>query len=69
MAGLICSKSPEELEQVLTNLQLICPVLTIKEVSRKLLRLLTHGRLFDIKVIEDCAKQNIGDITFKVGMY
>lgn len=67
MAGLICSKSAEELEQVFNEsiVDLSC-FENQGSFKRKLLRLLTHGRLFDIKVIEECAKQNIGDITFKV---
>lgn len=67
MAGLICSKSSEELEQVFkeAKVELSC-FENQGSFKRKLLRILTHGRLFDIKVIEECAKQNIGDITFKV---
>ena len=69
MAGLICSKSPEELEQVFNEgkVDLSC-FENQGSFKRKLLRLLTHGRLFDIKIIEECAKQNIGDITFKVSI-
>ncbi len=67
MAGLICSKSAEELEQVFNESKVDLSCFENQgSFKRKLLRLLTHGRLFDIKVIEECAKQNIGDITFKV---
>lgn len=67
MAALICSKSPEELEQVFYESKIdLSSFENQGSFKRKLLRLLTHGRLFDIKVIEECAKQNIGDITFKV---
>ena len=67
MAGLICSKSPEELELVFNESAVDLSCFDNQgSFKRKLLRLLTHGRLFDIKVIEDCAKQNIGDITCKV---
>lgn len=69
MAGLICSKSPEELEQVFNDytVDLTC-FENQGSFKRKLLRLLTNGRLLDIKVIEECAKLNIGDITFKVSV-
>lgn len=67
MAGLICSKSPEELDQVFREANVeLSSFENQGSFKRKLLRLLTHGRLFDIKIIEECAKQNIGDITFKV---
>lgn len=67
MAGLICSKSPEELEDVFNNFNVDLSCFENQgSFKRKLLRLLTHGRLFDIEVIKDCAKKNIGDITFKV---
>lgn len=67
MAGLICSKSPEELEQVFNDFMVDLSCFENQgSFKRKLMRLLTHGRLFDIKIIEECAKLNIGDITFKV---
>lgn len=67
MAGLICSKSPEELEVLLTEGQVNLACFDNEgSFQRKFARLLKYGRLFDIKIIEDCAKQNIGDITFKV---
>ena len=67
MAGLICSKSPEEIEELFNEAKVDLSCFDNQgSFKRKILRLLTHGRLFDIKVIEDCAKQNIGDITFKV---
>jgi TAG lipase / lysophosphatidylethanolamine acyltransferase len=67
IAGLICSKSPEELEILFNEVKVdLTSFENQGSFKRKLLRLLKHGRLFDIKVVEDCAKQNIGDITFKV---
>ncbi|PJF19595.1 Tgl5p [Paramicrosporidium saccamoebae] len=33
--------------------------------KRKLTRFLKHGRLFDIRVMEECARHNIGDVTFR----
>lgn len=67
MAGLICSKSPEELEVLFNESEIdLNSFQNQGSFKRKLLRLLTHGRLLDIKIVEECAKQNIGDITFKV---
>ena len=67
IAGLICSKSPEDLENLFNEAKVdLTSFENQGSFKRKLLRLLKHGRLFDIKVIEECAKQNIGDITFKV---
>ena len=68
MAGLICSKSSTELDELFyeSKVDLTC-FENQGSFKRKLLRLLTHGRLLDIKIIEECAQQNIGDITFKVG--
>lgn len=32
---------------------------------RKLTRLIKEGRIFDVKILEQCARDNIGDVTFK----
>ncbi len=70
IAGLICSKTGEELSQVFAgNIDIDCFARNDtngSSLKRKIVRLLKHGRLFDIHVIEECAKDNIGDITFKV---
>lgn len=70
IAGLICTKSGEELTRVFAGgIDIECFLRndsTSSSVKRKIVRLLKHGRLFDIQVIEECAKANIGDITFKV---
>ncbi|RKO84210.1 acyl transferase/acyl hydrolase/lysophospholipase, partial [Blyttiomyces helicus] len=34
-------------------------------LRRKLFRFLTHGYLMDVKVLEDCVRSNVGDITFE----
>lgn len=33
--------------------------------QRRISRLLKHGRLFDIRVVEEAARANIGDVTFR----
>lgn len=70
IAGLICAKTGDELAEIFTgNIDIECFKRNDSNGSslkRKLVRLLKHARLFDIRVIEECAKDNIGDITFKV---
>ena len=39
--------------------------LPLEDVFRKLARLVRHGRLFDVRVLEEAARVNIGDCTFK----
>jgi TAG lipase/lysophosphatidylethanolamine acyltransferase len=34
-------------------------------ISRKIARFMKHGYLLDVKVLEDCVKSNLGDITFE----
>lgn len=68
VAGLICAKTGAELEDVFAgdiNITCFGSCDLNGSLRRKLVRLLKHGRLFDIKVIEECARDNIGDITFK----
>ncbi|KAL2914390.1 triacylglycerol lipase [Polyrhizophydium stewartii] len=37
-----------------------------RAISRKIARLLKHGYLLDVKVLEDCVRSNLGDMTFEV---
>ena len=70
IAALICTKSTEELDKVFSEAKVNLDCFENQgSFKRKLLRILKHGRLLDIKVIEECAKQNIGDITFKVNYF
>jgi TAG lipase/lysophosphatidylethanolamine acyltransferase len=48
------------------NLEAFAKKKTKGNISRKITRFLTKGYFLDVKVIEDCVRQNIGEITFEV---
>jgi predicted acylesterase/phospholipase RssA len=66
IAGLVCSKDEAELERVFAGDIELGPFDYAGSWQRKILRFLKHGKLFDIHILEKCARDNIGDITFKV---
>lgn len=69
VASLICVQEPGKLEEILRGQSIRFDAFyrngSQGSFRRKLTRLLKHGRLFDIRVMEECARHNIGDITFK----
>ena len=38
----------------------------LQTIKRRLARLWKHGALMDVSVLDECARDNIGDITFEV---
>lgn len=69
VASLFCVQEPARLGEILTgegiNFDAFYRTGSKGSFRRKLTRLLKYGRLFDIRVLEQCAHNNIGDITFK----
>jgi TAG lipase/lysophosphatidylethanolamine acyltransferase len=69
VASLICVQPPEKLSEILSGEGIRLDAFFRNGSSgsfrRKLARLLKYGRLFDMRVLEECARANIGDITFK----
>lgn len=69
IAALVCIHTDEELPNVFTPEGIDLTAFAHKRpsgnVKRKLKRLLKHGYLMDIKVLIDCVKANVGDLTFE----
>ena len=69
VASLVCIHSEEELPQVLhpsgIDLEAFSSKGTKGTISRKIARLLKHGYLLDVKVLEAFVRTNVGDITFE----
>ncbi|KAJ3277012.1 hypothetical protein HDV01_000064 [Terramyces sp. JEL0728] len=69
IAALICTHCEEDLPNLFLPDGIDLKAFARKEKSgsirRKITRLLTHGYLLDVKVLEDCVKANLGDITFE----
>jgi TAG lipase/lysophosphatidylethanolamine acyltransferase len=70
MASIICAKSDEELNELFYDGHLDIEAFNQLEhkssLQRRMIRLFKQGRIFDVNVLERCAKDNIGDITFQV---
>ena len=69
IAALVCTNTDEELPKVFSpngiNLQAFARVSTAGSLKRKMMRLIQHGYLMDVTVLEDCVRSNVGDITFE----
>jgi TAG lipase/lysophosphatidylethanolamine acyltransferase len=69
VASLICVQEPEKLKAILSGDSIKFDAFYRNgaqgSFKRKLTRFLKHGRLFDIRIMEECARNNIGDVTFK----
>ena len=65
IAGLVCA-TDEGLHDVLAGNIKLQSFENSGSWQRKIVRFLKHGKLFDIRKVEQCAKDNIGNITFKV---
>lgn len=69
VASLICVQEPAKLAGILSgegiNLEAFFKTSSRGSFRRRFVRLLKYGRLFDVRVLEECARSNIGDITFK----
>ncbi|CAG8672263.1 12670_t:CDS:10, partial [Dentiscutata erythropus] len=69
IAALVCIHTDEELPKIFqpggVDLEAFSKVGSKGNVHRKVSRLLKHGYLLDIKVLEDCVLKNVGDLTFE----
>lgn len=70
MAAAICVQDEQGLDSLFSGDQLDLTSFRksgglFGSITRKLWRLVRYGCLLDVKVLEECARQNIGDITFK----
>lgn len=69
IAALICVQEPAGLARILSGERIQFEAFfkngSRGSFRRRLTRLLKYGRLLDIHVLEECARANIGDITFK----
>lgn len=69
VASLVCVTPTERLSRLFERGSISMNAFSNKSTSRsmrrKLLRFLKKGVLMDIRVLEDCLRENIGDITFK----
>ncbi|KAI9138780.1 acyl transferase/acyl hydrolase/lysophospholipase [Paraphysoderma sedebokerense] len=69
IAALVCIHSDTELKEIFEtggiNLQAFVKVGKKGNFRRKITRLLKYGYLLDVKVLEDCVRSNVGDITFE----
>ncbi|KAI8854930.1 acyl transferase/acyl hydrolase/lysophospholipase [Chytridium lagenaria] len=63
IASLVCIHTDDELPRVFE------PGGTKGNARRKITRFLKHGYLMDVKVLEDCVRSNVGDLTFEVWPY
>lgn len=69
VASLICVQAKDRLAAILSGEGIDFEAFyrngSTGSFRRRLTRFLKYGRLFDIRVLEECARANIGDITFK----
>ncbi|KAI3635194.1 hypothetical protein MIR68_006760 [Amoeboaphelidium protococcarum] len=69
VAALVCVHTDQELPAVFQaewlDLRAFKKVATSGQITRKLQRLLKTGHLLDVNVLDECVKDNIGDITFE----
>ncbi|RKP10381.1 acyl transferase/acyl hydrolase/lysophospholipase [Thamnocephalis sphaerospora] len=69
IASLICIHTDEELPDIFLpggiNLEAFRRVGSKGSLKRKLSRLIKHGYLMDVRVLENCVRSNVGDITFE----
>ncbi|KAJ3220968.1 hypothetical protein HK099_003878 [Clydaea vesicula] len=69
IAALVCIHTDEDLPEIFIpggiSLEAFAQKSAKHGLRRKFTRLLKYGYLLDIKVIEDCVRSNVGDITFE----
>ncbi|KAJ8656106.1 hypothetical protein O0I10_008119 [Lichtheimia ornata] len=69
VAALICIHTDEELPEILQpngiNLQAFSTKTDKGHVHRRITRFLKHGYLMDMKVLQQCVRANVGDLTFE----
>ena len=69
IASLICVQKKDDLKKILGGEGISFEAFYRSDSTgtfrRRMTRLLKYGKLFDIKILEECARSNIGDITFK----
>ncbi|RKO82974.1 acyl transferase/acyl hydrolase/lysophospholipase, partial [Blyttiomyces helicus] len=69
IAALVCVHTDEELPAIFIqggiDLKAFAKKGTEGSMRRKFDRLRQHGHLLDVKVLEDCVRSNVGDITFE----
>ncbi|KAI9004738.1 acyl transferase/acyl hydrolase/lysophospholipase [Gaertneriomyces semiglobifer] len=68
IAALVCVHTEDELPRIFEkggiNLRAFSRKTLTGHLRRKITRFLKHGYLMDVKVLEDCVRSNVGDITF-----
>ncbi|KAF9581176.1 hypothetical protein BGW38_001906, partial [Lunasporangiospora selenospora] len=69
VAALVCVNTDEELPRIFQeggiDLSAFRKVGTKGSLSRKIVRLMTQGYLIDIRVLEECIRSNVGNVTFE----
>ncbi|KAJ3279398.1 hypothetical protein HDU76_009521, partial [Blyttiomyces sp. JEL0837] len=69
IASLVCIHTDDELPNIFEeggiDLKAFSRKGTKGNIRRKITRFLKHGYLMDVKVLEDCVRSNVGDITFE----
>ncbi|KAL7748861.1 triacylglycerol lipase [Sorochytrium milnesiophthora] len=73
IAALVCIHSDDELKVIFdcggVDLQAFTRVGQRGNFRRKVARWLKYGYLLDVKVLEDCVRSNVGDLTFEEAFY
>ncbi|RKP16756.1 patatin-domain-containing protein, partial [Rozella allomycis CSF55] len=68
VASLVCVLDDEELLELLNEVNIDLSAFekigSKGSLRRKIVRFLKHGYLFDVNILEECIRANIGDITF-----
>jgi len=68
MASLVCTRTDEELPLIFDPRNINLEAIERRgegTAKRRLTRLLKHGYLFDVEVLQECLRANIGDMTFQ----
>ncbi|KAI8927956.1 acyl transferase/acyl hydrolase/lysophospholipase [Entophlyctis helioformis] len=69
IAALVCIHTDDELPSIFLPDGIDLKAFSSKDkrgsITRKISRLLKHGYLMDVKVLEDCVRSNLGDLTFE----
>lgn len=68
MAALVCTKTDEELPLIFDPNNINLDAIERRgegTARRRITRLFQHGYLFDIDVLQECIRSNIGDVTFQ----
>ncbi|KAI9095925.1 acyl transferase/acyl hydrolase/lysophospholipase [Phlyctochytrium arcticum] len=69
IAALVCVHSERDLPRIFEPNGIDLKAFAKKDIkgniTRKVTRLLKHGYLMDVKVLENCVRSNVGDLTFE----